>query len=339
MGTWQFNGQFKQLSEEEIIRLLNFAKKNGIKKFDTALVYGPAEKCISKIIDNETFVLTKIPAKRKPSLEEDENITEYYTKEYINECINKSLTNLQRDYIDTILLHNWNQHWDKYEVVISWLIELKNKGIVKKIGISLPNNYSKRLSKEILYNIDVIEAPYNKENKWIEKDIDFYKQHNIEIILRSLFLQGKLLSKNNYIKYIEKANTFNTSLVIGMTTEKQITNNINSQELKNTIWAEFYERMKDLFLSQSVLFSAEKVVEKGDEQLKVVIEHLLRDTLSTIEHMDAKGKYIDSPDLLKKANELDNIIITCKSCNKTKRNNSMRLWKATHPEIIKHFKN
>ena len=75
------------------------------------------------------------------------------------------------------------------------------------------------------------------------------------------------------------------------------------------------------------------------EQLKVVIEHLLRDTLASIEHMDAKGKYKDSPDLLKKANELDNIIITCKTCNKTKRDDNMRLWRATHPEIIKHFKN
>ena len=227
MGTWQFNGQFKPLSEKEIINLLNFAKKSGIKKFDTALVYGLAEKCISKIIDNESIVLTKIPAKRKPSLEEDENINENYTEEYINECINKSLTNLQRDYVDIILLHNWNYHWDNS--VISYLIELKNKGIVKKIGISLPNNYNRRLNEEILYDIDVIEAPYNKENKWIEKDIEFYKKYNIEIILRSLFLQGKSLNKNktNYIKYIKEANKFNTSLVIGMTTEEQIINNIN----------------------------------------------------------------------------------------------------------------
>ena len=55
--------------------------------------------------------------------------------------------------------------------------------------------------------------------------------------------------------------------------------------------------------------------------------------------MDAQGKYRNSPDLLTQANELDNIIVTCKTCNKTKRDDSMRLWGAKHPEIIKHFRN
>ena len=100
----------------------------------------------------------------------------------------------------------------------------------------MPNNYNRILSKKVLCKIDVIEAPYNNENKWIEKDIDIYKQYNIEIILRSIFLQGKLLKddSNTYVEIIKKVLKFNTSVVIGMTTNEQIMNNVKCiSEVKN----------------------------------------------------------------------------------------------------------
>lgn len=230
MGTWQFNGQFKSFTEDEVVHLIKFAKDNGINKFDTALVYGSAEKYLSKINNDNSIILTKVPAKEKPPLEEKIALSNYYTKEYIEECINKSLNNLNRDYIDIVLLHNWNYNWDNYLEVIDWLLELKEKKVIKKIGISLPNGYNRSLNPKILCNIDVIEAPYNEENKWIEKDIELYKKYNIEIILRSLFLQGKVLknNQNDYNEIIKLAKGFGTSLVIGMTTEEQIINNIKS---------------------------------------------------------------------------------------------------------------
>lgn len=228
MGTWQFNGQFKTLTENEIISLLNYAKSKGIIRYDTALAYGKTEEYISKSNCRDDIILTKIPAKTKPKQDEICNINDYYTKEYIYECLTKSLKNLDRNFVDILLLHNWHDSWNQNPEVIEWLLELKEKQLVKRIGISLPNNYQKRLNDNILYDIDVIEAPYNIENKWIEKDIEYYKKHNIEIILRSLFLQGKMLGEaNNYEEYIQNAKKFNTSLVIGMTTIDQIEKNIN----------------------------------------------------------------------------------------------------------------
>ena len=228
MGTWQFNGQFKTLTENEIISLLNYAKSKGITRYDTALAYGKTEEYISKSNCRDDIILTKIPAKTKPKQDEICNINDYYTKEYIYECLTKSLKNLDRNFVDILLLHNWHDSWNQNPEVIEWLLELKEKQLVKRIGISLPNNYQKRLNDNVLYDIDVIEAPYNIENKWIEKDIEYYKKHNIEIILRSLFLQGKMLGEaNNYEEYIQNAKKFNTSLVIGMTTIDQIEKNIN----------------------------------------------------------------------------------------------------------------
>lgn len=238
LGTWQFGGQFKNLRNDEIIELLNFSKKNGIYKFDTALVYGDGkvEASLSQVINKNDVVLTKIPAKKKPNLKEKCRLDDYYSKIYIIDCINKSLANLKVKKINTLLLHNWHYDWDVNDEILDWLVDLKQQEIVEKIGISLPNNYNKRLDKKVLEKIDVVEVPYNNENNWIENDIDFYKQYNIEIILRSIFLQGKILKNNcnSYIEIIKKVLNLNTSVVIGMTTNEQIINNIKCiSEVKN----------------------------------------------------------------------------------------------------------
>lgn len=244
MGTWQFNGSFKPLTQNEIIDLLNFAKEKGIINYDTALAYKNVEDYISKSNCKDEVILTKIPAITKPKLDEDCNINDYYPKEYIYNCLNKSLNNLNRDYVDILLLHNWNYNWDKNKEIIKWLLELKRDNFVKKIGISLPNNYNRRLSDNILYDIDVVEAPYNNENKWIENDIDYYKRFNIEIILRSLFLQGKMLKDRKYEEIINNAKKYDTSLVIGMTTIDQIENNINCVRGDNNGWKEKRNKYK-----------------------------------------------------------------------------------------------
>lgn len=231
LGTWQFSGDFKQFTDEEMINLIKYAKSNGINLFDTALVYGKGkvEKLLSKTTDENDVILTKIPSKIKPNSNCILPLNEYYDYKYIVNCLNTSLQNLKRDYVDILLLHNWASEWNDDENLLSWLVELKTIGLTKKIGISLPNGYNDILPNIVLENIDVIEAPYNVENKWIIDHLDTYKKHNIEIILRSLFMQGKMLcntKEENYESIIENAKSLKTSLVIGMTTEEQIDKNL-----------------------------------------------------------------------------------------------------------------
>ena len=230
LGTWQYSGDFKQLSDEQIIKLISYAKQKGIKQFDTALVYGKGkvEKLLSKIIDNSDKIVTKIPAKTKPKTGFVSELKQYYDFDYIKSCLDISLCNLKRKKIDILLLHNWVKEWNNSHELIDWLISLKKYGYADKIGISLPNGYEECLPDHILKQIDVIEAPYNPDNIWIIKDINKYKENNIEIILRSLFMQGQLLNDNKqkYSNILNKAKSLGTSLTIGMTTETQIDNNI-----------------------------------------------------------------------------------------------------------------
>lgn len=231
LGTWQFDGNFNNLLDDEIVNLIKYAKKIGITKFDTALVYGngKVEKLLSKVIDESDTILTKIPARIKPVSGRNMPLINYYDEDYINCCIEKSLYNLNRKKIEIVLLHNLTEEWNNKPILLDWLITLKNRKIVKKIGISLPNGYKSQLPKTVLNKIDVIEAPLNPENKWILNSLNTYKENNIEVILRSLFMQGKLLKedKHKYIDIIRKTNLLNTSMVIGMTTKEQINKNVN----------------------------------------------------------------------------------------------------------------
>lgn len=231
LGTWQFDGTFNNLLDDEIVNLIKYAKNIGITKFDTALVYGngKVEKLLSKVIDESDTILTKIPARIKPTNGINMPLKNYYDEDYINCCIEKSLYNLERKKIEIVLLHNWIEEWNNKPVLLDWLIALKKRKIVKKIGISLPNGYQGQLPKIVLNKIDVIEAPLNPDNQWILNSLNTYKENNIEVILRSLFMQGKLLNedKDTYIDIIRKTNLLNTSMVIGMTTKEQMNMNIN----------------------------------------------------------------------------------------------------------------
>ena len=228
-GTWELDGVLKNIDEKTAIKLLEYAKSKGIDKFDTAIVYGngKVEKMLSAIVEDDDEILTKVPAIVKPSIDAV-NISEYYPEKYIEKKVNESLKNLNRESIDIVLLHNWSTNWEEDLMPLHELKQIKDKGIVKKIGISLPNNYNKRLPDKIIKMIDYIEAPYNIDEKWILNDINYYRQNNIEIILRSLFKQGTLLKENlvsvkETILFIKKLDVFVT---IGMTSKDQIDENI-----------------------------------------------------------------------------------------------------------------
>jgi aryl-alcohol dehydrogenase-like predicted oxidoreductase len=231
-GTWQLGGQFKNLSKAYIESLLLFAISSGIRRFDTASVYGGGrvEEMLGAFLPKNAVIVTKIPAVSKPNLEAPEPIQRFYSRDGIHRSVYGSLERLQRSSIDAVLLHNWLPTWSSEAVVIFECLEgLKDEGIVKRVGISLPDNFSCPVAEVILPHIDVIEAPFNTEQPWVLQQLPYLLDLKKEVLLRSLFKQGKLLTDPHSAELItQNAFTLGTSVVIGMTTEKQITRNINS---------------------------------------------------------------------------------------------------------------
>lgn len=229
-GTWQLGGQFKNLSRAYIESLLLFAISSGIHRFDTAAVYGggSVEEMLGACLPKDAVIVTKIPAASKPNLEAPEPIQRFYSQDGINRSVYGSLKRLRRSSIDTALLHNWLPTWSSEAVVtLEYLNGLKDEGVVKRVGISLPDNFSYPVAEEVLRHIDVIEVPFNSEQRWMLAQLPALIELKKEVILRSLFGQGKLLAGRSVESLIQDTLKLETSVVIGMTTEEQITQNIN----------------------------------------------------------------------------------------------------------------
>ena len=119
---------------------------------------------------------------------------------YFN-AVCESIKNLNVSRLYGLLLHNpdvlLGQNGSE---IVRELNSLKDEGYVEKIGVSI---YEPEKLEDILkvFDIDIVQLPFNIFNRevyltgWAEK----LKSKNIEIHVRSVFLQGILLLKRHNI--------------------------------------------------------------------------------------------------------------------------------------------
>ena len=160
-----------------------------IKDVDTSPKYGSSEKIIGTFLKkNKTNfnIHTKLP------LPENEiDISCDFFKRYFEKSLNNTNTNI----IEVLYLHNNQIKFLSHPIVNKFMIDLKSKGLVKKIGATV---YT---LKELEYTVknnffDVIQLPLNLANFNIFKNI-IKKYPKKELFVRSIFLQGAL-SNNNF---------------------------------------------------------------------------------------------------------------------------------------------
>ena len=198
IGTAQFGQKYgiasgyNQVSEEESKDILKLAYDSGIRWIDTAGVYGCAETILGKndLISNFNIV-TKVFLNK--GLESPKKILEYIRKSIINMGIKKLYGVLVNDPNDLILD---NRRDEVFENILS----AKNLGLVEKIGVSVsfPEQATAIIEK---YNIDLIQIPCNILDQRFVKSglVEKLADKNIEIHVRSIFLQGLLLMETERI--------------------------------------------------------------------------------------------------------------------------------------------
>ena len=193
LGTVQLGlkyGKFmdEKLNEKESIEILKYALQNNINTFDTAQKYGNSEKILSNISNNKNVkIITKI------------DFTNYKN---IDECINISLKNLNIEKIDILLLHNYNDL--KNEKLIQDLTSKYNEGKIKKLGVSVYNiDEAMNVLKNPIFKI--IQIPFNfLDRQWDNNNfLKIIKNNNIEVHIRSIFLQGILLNDISFWPNVE----------------------------------------------------------------------------------------------------------------------------------------
>ncbi len=182
--------QFKKNDKKNLIRIINYAKKNKILTFDTAPKYKNAEKILGNQKNKKIKIITKISETNKKNLE----------KNLIKEIfISRKRLNVDKLY--GLLIHDINFFRNQNSKKISKILnDVKKKGIVKKIGFSV---YSPDDVDYILKYIkpDIVQLPLSIFDRRfaISKKIKKLKTLGVEVHVRSIFMRGLLLSSTNNI--------------------------------------------------------------------------------------------------------------------------------------------
>ena len=195
------------IKKKEIKRSFNLALKNNIRIIDTSPLYNKSEKIIGLLNNDKFKIISKIPKIPR-------NIKKKNIKKWVKLKVSNSLKNLKIKKFECLLLHNVDSLLSKNgNEIYKNIKNMKRIGLTNKIGISI---YDFNILDKILkkFKFDLIQAPFNILDQrlvttgWLKK----LKKRRIKVYVRSIFLQGILLSKLNQLP--EKLKKLNKNLII-----------------------------------------------------------------------------------------------------------------------------
>ncbi len=187
-------------SEETAIKVLRRCFDLGINYIDTSIAYGTSEKRIGKaIIDYRDHVI--IATK-----------TGWRNKEMANECLEKSLINLQTDYIDIWQFHNVStpsayEHVFKPEGAMEAAQQALEDGKINHIGIS---SHSLEIARRAITSgvFSTVLFPFNfVRNEATEELVSLAQKHDVGFVAMKPFAGGSIKDANIAIKYLLQYDT------------------------------------------------------------------------------------------------------------------------------------
>ena len=199
LGTAQFGLPYGisntqgQVSRIEIDHIWQVARGAGITMLDTAIAYGESESNIGATNSVGFEIVTKLPP--LPN-------TEQSTTRWVQNQIESSLLKLKRASTYGLLLHKpadlLGNHGDE---LLTALKLLKQSGIIQKFGVSIysPTELDSLFSQIPDFRPDIVQSPLNVIDQSIESSgwLARLSELNVEIHIRSVFLQGLLLQQPN----------------------------------------------------------------------------------------------------------------------------------------------
>jgi aryl-alcohol dehydrogenase-like predicted oxidoreductase len=200
LGTAQFgmdygiNNKSGKVFKADALEILHKAVNYGIDTFDTAYTYGESEEILGEFIEScakKPKIISKLPSCNAGE---------------VREILKSSLRKLNDNAIYGYLIHGFKDYfkdgkiWDELE-------KLKSEGKIKKIGFSL---YLASEIEHILKHdlkIDIIQVPFSIFDQRFKAYFPGLKKRNIEVCVRSVFMQGLVFKKpcelDSYFKSIK----------------------------------------------------------------------------------------------------------------------------------------
>jgi aryl-alcohol dehydrogenase-like predicted oxidoreductase len=176
-----------------VSRIVKKAFLENINTIDTAIGYGDSESILGSSVDlSEWNVVTKLP--EIPLLLGDNEI-----QEWIFIQVKESLQRLKVFQLDAVLLHRPDQLFGANTLqILKGLDQIKLHGLTRKVGVSV---YTPQQLQNIsnIRVFDLVQLPLNIfDDRFLRLGIlSWLKENDVEIHVRSIFLQGLLLMNAN----------------------------------------------------------------------------------------------------------------------------------------------
>ncbi len=191
VGCWEIGGGYGSIEETQFIQAVHRALDLGINCFDTAEAYGfgASERSLAKALGNrrkEALVVTKfgIGYKEAPNFRDS-------SRQRVMASIEKSLQNLNTDYVDVYMVH-WPDVNTPFEETLRALDDLVQQGKVRAVGIS---NFRLNQIETSMHTrrVDVAQYCWNLFDRRMQKEIYPYcRAQNIGVMAYGSLAYGLL---------------------------------------------------------------------------------------------------------------------------------------------------
>ena len=171
-GCWEMGGGYGDISEREVTDAVHRAIDLGINCFDTAPAYGrgESETMLARALGpkrKDVLVVTKcgVGYEGRPKGRDSRLVT-------INESVERSLQNLQTDYLDVLLVH-WPDVTTPFDETMTALDNLVQQGKVRAVGLS---NFTLEQIEECAETrrVDILQYGLNMFDRRVEQEISPY---------------------------------------------------------------------------------------------------------------------------------------------------------------------
>jgi len=169
IGCWEIGGGYGSIEESQFIEAVQRGLDLGINCFDTAEAYGfgASEKSLAKALGTrrkDAIVVTKFGV----GYQEAPNYRDS-SRQRVMDSIEKSLTNLDTDYVDVYLVH-WPDVNTPFEETMRALDDVVQQGKVRFVGIS---NFRRQQIETCMQTrrVDVAQYCWNMFDQRMHKEI------------------------------------------------------------------------------------------------------------------------------------------------------------------------
>jgi hypothetical protein len=190
-GCWEIGGGYGSIEETQFIQAVHRALDLGINCFDTAEAYGfgASEQSLAKALGprrKDAIVVTKfgVGYKEAPNFRDS-------SRQRIMASIEKSLQNLNTDYVDVYLVH-WPDVNTPLEETMQALDEIVKQGKARAVGVS--NFRLAQIERGIrTRRIDVVQYCWNMFDRRMQKEIFPYcREHQVGVMAYGSLAYGLL---------------------------------------------------------------------------------------------------------------------------------------------------